>query len=242
MDQYCRYYLTPKYRPILASINRPKPNSIAKHIAHPSESEWNLSRGNSHHFSNFPLDIKLMIFEMLLVIPPRKSIRPEVISSDLKRIWSMPDYLIFQVNDLEFNTESVIRYFNRRDRQGSCTEHRKVARKIIYASVPRTSSEIFLGWFSMLYGNNTFRFGMTHPGFDSCPPYMRPEDRGLWCPNPTKPSRRHKNLRRKIDKVVIQIRSQCHILKPHGWAYYDPFLRFLNIIEPQNANLFKSIW
>jgi len=177
----------------------------------------------------------------LTVISPAVII-PQVITCNWKRLWASTAYQIDwgQQSDEDIATNKPKASIQRGDSSGSFIELRLIERREIDASFLRSCSAFYKVGSGILYGN-TFRFHTPFPRWERSPPSMMTRKHLIWRPNPQKPPMNDRRKDEKVQKVITQIRAQVHLLRFSGWAYYDPFLRFLHTIGPANAALLKKI-
>jgi len=90
----------------------------------------------------------------------------------------------------------------------------------------------------ILYGGNELYFRMSNPGCIQSPPSLMA--RGVYRPNANKPEN-SEDWKDQVDKIITQIENQVPLCALTGWAYYDPFLRFLYTIGSNNARHIKSL-
>jgi hypothetical protein len=128
---------------------------------------------------------------------------------------------------------------HRQDANGPYTAIHRIYRKPIDSSFLRTSEEIHRIGNKILYGGNDFFFPMSNPSLHRSPPSLLAK-RKVWRPSPHKPSI-HGDWKTQVAQVITQVERNVPICVLRGWAYYDPFLRFLYTIGPKNAALLKSL-
>jgi hypothetical protein len=177
----------------------------------------------------------------LTVITPA-AIIPQVVTCNWKRLWASTTHNIDwrQETDDDVTKHKPKASTQRNDSNGSFFELRLIERRAIDASLLRACSEFYKIGSGLLYGN-TFYFQLSTPGYEDSPPSMVNRKQLIWRPNPHKPSMNDRRRDKKVQKVIAEIRAQAHLLKLSGWAYYDPFLRFLYAIGPVNAALLKKV-
>jgi len=90
----------------------------------------------------------------------------------------------------------------------------------------------------ILYRGNELYFSMNNPGCLQSPPSLMAK--GVYRPNANKPEK-WEDWKDQVDKTITQIENQVPLRALTGWAYYDPFLRFLYTIGPKKARLLKSL-
>jgi len=143
------------------------------------------------------------------------------------------------------NNSSILRSaieIPRQDDDGAYTEFRDVHRALIDAACLRTNHKIYDTYINFLYSTNNFYFGMTKASVQRSPPTMllKGKDFKVWRPRPYKPGfDAQGNADRAL--AISQISNQVYIKALSGWAYHDPFLRFLYTIGPKNAARLKHI-
>ncbi|KAE9370754.1 hypothetical protein N431DRAFT_468776 [Stipitochalara longipes BDJ] len=236
-----RKYARRRYPLTLKQINRPKREEVAAVVKHPSESGWSLPVEHERHFNRFPEEIRRLIFEFALTLPDLYFLQPFVVTCNWVRRWCPSDYIVrtgTQNKDFSDQHRSMV-WAPRQDADGPYTEILRVYRKPIDASFLRTSKALWEMGNKILYGGNEFYFRMNNPSCLWSPPSLMARGK-VYRPNAYKPEK-WEDWKDQVDKIITQIENQVPLRGLTGWAYYDPFLRFLYTIGPENARLLKSL-
>ncbi|KAF7899513.1 hypothetical protein EAF00_003849 [Botryotinia globosa] len=218
---------------------------------HKSQPGWNRPRTHRFHLLNFP---KGGAF-----------VTPTVVNSNCSESYSEADFRISFPESPYYNEyksfESGLGVTLRENvgpRPGfpdsaPYVELTRVLRPIIDATCFRTCKQIWDLGSQILYADNAYSFKMKGDGmklYDS-PPSLLSEDGNYHWPNPDKPILSHEGIsddsalarqyNSKIKHVMNQIERGVPVLKLKGWAYYDPFLRFLYTIGPQSRASIRTL-
>ncbi|KAG0645690.1 hypothetical protein D0Z07_8632 [Hyphodiscus hymeniophilus] len=172
-----------------------------------------------------------VIFEYTYCVGATTTVSPMVVTSNWKsefnevrcqtRRWD--EFLGCCGVELErgWHAGSLVRFEHLRDEFGPYTELRRILRKDLDATGLRTNRYFNEAGTKLLYGNNQFLFHMGNPGWHSSPPTLLEDGT--------------RRLRGPADMAPGTPRSL------EGWAYFDPFLRFLYAIGRKNASYIKNL-
>ncbi|KUJ14235.1 uncharacterized protein LY89DRAFT_736283 [Mollisia scopiformis] len=233
-----KYWLRCKKQTI-AMIDKPKPTDMSTMVAHPSEQGWNLPVGHVRHFLKFPIDIRLSIFDRVLTLSKAETIAPRAVTSNWKRFIDQPRFVVHnkEGETYEQGTPVVIET-HQTDEDGEYTQLNYVYFKAIDASCLRVCKQFYQEGSSLLYGNNSYAFGMVNKHYHTSPPsYFHGS--GEHRPDPRKPLATH--LTGAIARSMPKIHKRSHVKSLPGWIYYDSFLRFLWTITPRNTAMLRSL-
>ncbi|KAI9645073.1 hypothetical protein NHQ30_005807 [Ciborinia camelliae] len=207
--------------------------------AHHSEDFWNLPKSHSRHISKFPQDA---------------SVEPEVVTTNAV-FYREPTYVatplsLASINDKPHNPNSTYESW-----RGSAMIKEKmiyhegreiiqlnrILRRAIDATCLRTCKQYYEFGSEILYGKNIFKFTMIPSTDERTKPCWI--DGEVYKPVGEMPdlSQLH-DQPQAISCVMDQIRQGVPLKQLAGWAYHDPFLRFLYIIRPHNAALIKTLY
>jgi hypothetical protein len=133
--------------------------------------------------------------------------------------------------------------YPRKDAEGPYTKVCKVERPGIDTTPLRVNQDFFNTGNSKLYSKNTFEFEMVkNHKYSSCPSTYDGIHVHQLAPK--------KHILAETDlgydepffsKAISSIRNQIRENRLLGWVYYDPFLRFLDNIDPRNAADIKTL-
>ncbi|KAF7959753.1 hypothetical protein EAE96_001362 [Botrytis aclada] len=236
---------------------------------HRSEPGWNLPRNHRCHLLNFPKEVLKMIFAYTLVAKGGAFVTPTVVTSNDVESYSEADHRISFPDCSYYNTyksfESGSDMTLRKNVDhvdgipGSFphVELTRVLRPLIDATCLRTCKEIREFGSQMLYTDNSYSFKMIGNRFKyyDNPPSLFFEDGDYYWPSPNKPilpqegisdgstvkSLSARQYQSEIESVINQIESRVPIFELEGWAYYDPFLRFLYTIGPESRASLRTL-
>ncbi|TEY71479.1 hypothetical protein BOTCAL_0092g00120 [Botryotinia calthae] len=219
--------------------------SARKVLKYRSEDQWNYPRRSKTHFLNFPREILDNIFKYTLVALPGNVVTPNlmatiwkkryiesshkiyVIGQDFEPYYSDDGHRPWPYNPSYFDNSHVS--FQRkklRDKKGSYVELQRILRPQIDVTLLRTSKIFREIGSTLLYRQNTFRFGMECESMDKSSPSWI----GKWPYRP-EPSKRGID-EGSISKAIQQFQSRAIITSLPGWCYYGPFkLRFEGTIK-----------
>ncbi len=188
------------------------------------------------------VEIKDTILGYLLSLPKDLMIRPHPVTTNWKRVWNIhPNYTIDGTRHYQY-TRSV--HKKQSDKQGEYLEYRRIILPEIDASCLRVHSKLREYGARILYSSNTFAFSMVNRHLEHCPPYLLNK---VYRPSHQKPNTNCPTILSAMGHIcdghrfVQQDRLRIIFDHLHGWAYFDPFLRFLYTIQPQNAASIKTL-
>ncbi|CAG8980942.1 hypothetical protein HYALB_00003801 [Hymenoscyphus albidus] len=225
------------YKPVpLSYIDRPAPKGFRFLTGHRSERGWTLPRSHKRNFFQFPPEIRARIFEFVLTAPSKKSaICPQIVrgSWKAKEMVTYEDTYIMIDNGDQYEPSPDYAHVNRRDKDGPFIEKRLITRPLIDATCLRTCKRFYQEGCPILYGKNTFGFGMASSHSWEATPQILPGGNRLHHPNPHKPG--PEEWHAEIKEAIVQVEQRRPVFMLSGWVYYDPFIRFLHKIGPRNA-------
>jgi len=128
----------------------------------------------------------------------------------------------------------------RQDKYGAYVEVRHVFQAAIDAAVLRTCKHFYYTGINMLYSKNTLSFYMTDGAWKASPPILLPGKLDvLFRPEPSKPDR--DSWETETSQCIALIDSRVPAGQLPGYLFYDPFLRFIHFIGPENSARIKSL-
>ncbi|KAF7935509.1 hypothetical protein EAE99_002489 [Botrytis elliptica] len=234
---------------------------------HQSERGWNLPSSHRCHLLNFPKEILTLIFAYTLVAGGGAVVTPAVVTSNWVESYSKADYRISFPDSPHYNRyksfesgSDVVLRKNIGPRPGipdssPYVELTRVLRPLIDATCLRSCKYIWKLGSQMLYADNAYSFKMNGTEITDCPPSLIFEGGNYHRPSPEKPTLSQEGIsdgstdkelsareyESKIERVINQLERRVPILELEGWAYYDPFIRFLYTIGPQNRASIRTL-
>ncbi|KAF7881895.1 uncharacterized protein EAF02_006583 [Botrytis sinoallii] len=229
---------------------------------HQSERGWNLPRSHRCHLLSFPKEILTLIFAYTLVAEGGAVVTPAVVTSNWDESYSEADYRISFPDSPHYKQSGsdVVLRKNIGPRPGipdssPYVELTRVLRPLIDATCLRSCKYIWKLGSQMLYADNAYSFKMNGTEITDCPPSLIFEGGDYHRPSPEKPTLSQEGIsdgstdkdlsareyESKIERVINQLERRVPILELEGWAYYDPFIRFLYTIGPQNRASIRTL-
>lgn len=138
------------------------------------------------------------------------------------------------------------------DESGLYIQLQRVSRRVVDATCLRACKKLHGFGSEMLYRQNTFTFHISdcHSGRETGEFLMFDQEGTRMDLNIIKPGIAigsygakfpYRDWLNEVEEVVSQAEQQVSSKELKGWAYYDPFIRFLFVIGPQNAALIKTL-
>ncbi len=171
---------------------------------------------------------------------------PMTVTSNCYGTFSEPHY---QIQASHMYTETIGEISRIRTWKGlkkPYTERRIVKRPLIDATCLRSSKTLWKWGINILY-SQPFCFDMTSKGdlrvqysFGMVnSPTTSFDGKREYRPCPDLPL--EQDEADEVSRVIRHIRERVELKQLSGWAYYDPFIRFLHAIGPENAARLKTL-